>query len=527
MENPPIQEKQQIVDKIKAVTNILVTVSRDPSVDDLSAALGLTLLLNKIGKHATAIFSGAIPPAITFLEPNKVFENTVDSLRDFIIALDKEKADHLRYKVDGDVVKIFITPYRTIITDKDLEFSQGDYNVELVLALGVENQDHLDTALAAHGQILHDVPVFSVSSASTSSRLGSVNWSNPASSSLCEMITSLSDSLKSENPILDKQISTALLTGIVAATDRFSNAKTTSSVMALAAELMAAGADQQLIAAKLQDAHQINALTVSPAVPVTEPLEPVPAVADTSKLPANSLSISHDEPSPEPDIATVAPTPEIKQPEASIIATSTLPESNEPKIILDSKLDISSEPKVEQPAVEKIDDVIQSTLPTAPNENLAATEFDNLDHPYLAETVSTAAPINGSMQADDDKRLIDIFNGDLDNDPNSNSTLPPTTTDLVLPVPADFSSRDVDDTKDAVASILGTQPEPQSTLPPLPDQTVSVPTPAPMPNLPLPPQLPDFSTTVPPLVPNFNVPVSSEPVGQVPDDPTQFRIPGQ
>src|SRR5665811_970464 len=139
--------KQQIVDKIKTSTNVLVTVSRDPSVDELSAALGLAALLNKLGKHATAIFSGAIPPAISFLDPTKVFENTVDSLRDFIIALDKEKADHLRYKVEGDVVKIFITPYRTTITNADLEFSQGDFNVDLVLALGVSDQSHLDAAL--------------------------------------------------------------------------------------------------------------------------------------------------------------------------------------------------------------------------------------------------------------------------------------------------------------------------------------------------------------------------------------------
>lgn len=113
--------KQQIVDKIKNSTNILVTVSNNPSVDELSAALGLTLLLNKMNKHATAVFSGAIPPAITFLDAEKTFENTVNSLRDFIIALDKEKADHLRYKVEGEVVKIFITPYRTTITNEDLE----------------------------------------------------------------------------------------------------------------------------------------------------------------------------------------------------------------------------------------------------------------------------------------------------------------------------------------------------------------------------------------------------------------------
>lgn len=250
--------KQKIVEKVKDSSNILVTVSRNPSVDELSAALGLTVLLNKMKKHATAVFSGAIPPAITFLDPEKTFEATVDSLRDFIIALDKEKADHLRYKVDGDVVKIFITPYRTTITSDDLDFSQGDYNVELVLGLGVKNQDDLDQALTAHGRILHDATVATLTVGDATSELGSIDWHEQNASSLSEMLVSLSDSLKGEKTLLDEQIATAFLTGVVAATDRFSNNKTSSKVMTVAAQLMSAGANQQLIASKLEEAHEIG-----------------------------------------------------------------------------------------------------------------------------------------------------------------------------------------------------------------------------------------------------------------------------
>ena len=167
-----IKAKQQIVGKIKDASNILVTVSDSPSVDALSAALGLTLLFDKLEKHPTAIFSGAVPPAISFLEPEKTFDETTDSLRDFIIALDKTKADHLRYKIEGDSVKIFITPYKTTITSDDLEFSQGDINVELVIALGVDNQDHLDKALESHGQILHDATIITVTAGEQTSSLG-------------------------------------------------------------------------------------------------------------------------------------------------------------------------------------------------------------------------------------------------------------------------------------------------------------------------------------------------------------------
>lgn len=245
----------------------MVTVSTNPSVDELSAALGLTILLNNLGKRGTAVVSGEIPPAINFLEPGKTFEHTTDSLRDFIIALDKEKADHLRYKVDGDVVKIFITPYRTQLSEKDLQFSLGDYNVEVVIALGVKDQEHLDKALDAHGAILHDATTVTLTAGKDASSLGSINWQDQSASSLCEMLVSLSEALKEEKPLLDEQTATAFLTGIVSATDRFSNDHTTSRVMTMAAQLMAAGANQQLIAAKLAEAHAIGPnAQVSPEV---------------------------------------------------------------------------------------------------------------------------------------------------------------------------------------------------------------------------------------------------------------------
>ena len=264
------QSKQQIIDRLKSTTNILITVSTNPSVDELSAALSLTLLLNKMKKQATAVFSGAIPPAIQFLEPEKTFEGTVDSLRDFIVALDKQKAGRIKYKVDGNMVRIFITPYRTVITQKDLEFSQGDFNVETIVALGVERREEIDKAITAHGRILHDATVVTISAKNESNNLGSIDWQEGKVSSLCEMLMSMTDDLGPD--LLDAQIATALLTGIVSATGRFSNQKTSPRAMTMAAQLMAAGANQQLIATKLQD--RLKPLATPPNV------KPVDATQD-------------------------------------------------------------------------------------------------------------------------------------------------------------------------------------------------------------------------------------------------------
>ena len=84
-------DKQQIIDSIKDSEAILVTVSRNPSVDELSAALGFTLLANKMDKHATAVFSGDIPPAINFLKPEKTFEDTQIACVILLLRLIKKK----------------------------------------------------------------------------------------------------------------------------------------------------------------------------------------------------------------------------------------------------------------------------------------------------------------------------------------------------------------------------------------------------------------------------------------------------
>lgn len=394
--------KQQIVDKIKNNSSILVTVSDSPSVDELSAALGLTILLNKMKKHATAVFSGAIPPAITFLDPAKTFENTVDSLRDFIIALDKEKADHLRYKVEGDVVRIFITPYRTTITSNDLDFSQGDYNVELVFALGVQNKDHLDKALEAHGRILHDAAVVTIGAGGSKSDLGSIDWTDQNASSLCEMIVSLTDSLKSDKPLFDEQIATALLTGIVASTDRFSNNKTSSKVMTLAAELMAAGANQQLIASKLQEAHAIDIAPVQTAAPIAPVVETQPEVADASDEGDGSLAVSHE---PQGTLDEVTrQTAEAEQEEAAKRAEEVLAQqlesvSNvavEPSLI--SVADLEKDLAAANVAIDA--PVVVEPAPAAPQEITPPQQPEPTVQP-ASEEISLQIPSHDSASASD------------------------------------------------------------------------------------------------------------------------------
>lgn len=235
----------EVVKKIAEAQNVLVALSGNPSVDEMAAAIGLSLFLDKLGKRATAIYSGSTPNALEFLKPEETFETTADTLQDFVIALNKDKADHLRYKLDGDYVKIFITPYKTRIDEEDLEFSYGDFNVDLVLALDVSNGIDLDAALREHGRIMHDAVIINITTGNPG-KFGEIEWSDKSASSVSEMIAKLLYSISSKAKI-EKDEATAFLTGIVAATNRFSNAKTTPDTMQIASRLMQSGANQQLI----------------------------------------------------------------------------------------------------------------------------------------------------------------------------------------------------------------------------------------------------------------------------------------
>ena len=240
-----------VAEKIANARNIVVALSSDPSVDELSSAIALSLFLERLQKHAITVYSGAIPSALEFLKPEDVFEKNADVMQDFVISMNKDKADYLRYKLDGDAVKIFITPYRERIASGDLGFSYGDYNIDLVLSLNVNNAVDLDPALQEYGTSIHGGNVVNIV-AGNPGKFGELEWSNKYASSVSEMISNLL--LGAEGDIkIDAEEATALLTGIVAATDRFSRANTTSNTMQTASKLMEAGADQQLIAANISD----------------------------------------------------------------------------------------------------------------------------------------------------------------------------------------------------------------------------------------------------------------------------------
>ena len=272
----------RVVEKIKASENILIALSKNPNIDEISAALGLAMILDTIHKHVTAIFSGQVPNVLQFLKPEETFEKTTNSLQDFIIALSKDKVDHISYKIEGDFVKVYVTPYKATIGQADLSMSHGDYNVDLVICFNVISGDEIDPALSEYGRIMHDATAINLT-VDTPGRFAELEWQDSNVSSISEMIVGLADRLGLAS--FSEQVATALLTGIVASTDHFSNPRTSSNTMSIASKLMSFGANQQLISSQIMEKIKTPDEAQVPAAPAATG----PQVAEASVAP-NPLS---------------------------------------------------------------------------------------------------------------------------------------------------------------------------------------------------------------------------------------------
>ena len=299
----PEDAVSKVADKIQHATNILIALSKDPNVDEISAAIALAFVLDQQKKHVTAIYSGQTPNALEFLRPEETFQKDISSLQDFIIALNKSKADHLIYQVEGDYVKILITPYKGQIKKEDLEYSYSDYNVDLVIVFNVNSGSEIDSALSEYGRIMHDAMAINITS-SVPGRFADLEWSDPSKSSVCEMVYDLLSELEIDNT--PQEVATALLTGILSATERFSNNRTKPTTMAVASKLMEAGADQQLISSNILKAETPAVAAENPFAtqsPITTQTPATPAAQETQEAPVTPTI----QETPETSAAPVAP----------------------------------------------------------------------------------------------------------------------------------------------------------------------------------------------------------------------------
>ena len=378
---------------LKFRKHILTVVPKQASIDQITASMALASLLNQEQKlvpntpkvtstdgnnahlaaeaksskkhkkqiwrrNATVVFQGPLAKGIDFLKPDQFISSNTDSFRDFIIKIDSKKVDKLFYKHNSikNEVLIHLSPFRNLkgITDKDLKFSRSDINVDAVVTLGLARLADLDKQLIPPGVFHHsqlitlmagDQPcalvdnVYDLGTEAESVTAVNpgrpVNWQKPEASCLNEMVYELAKGLKLN---INQKTGTILMTGLIAATQRFKSKTTSARCLYIAAELM------KIIG---RDAHQsiVTNLTQDNLIPTEE------KVVKTKK------KIVLEEPKP---AKKAAPMTAIKketaaQPQVSKRRTVTIGEIAKENVAFDKSADEISEGNRLEPSIINVD----------------------------------------------------------------------------------------------------------------------------------------------------------------------------
>ncbi len=235
----------QFFDAISKAKNILVALPKNPTADMVAGSLALRLFLQKLQKEVSVAAEGELPKQAGFLP--KVFEIKPDlgQQKSFVISIktDKNKLEELSYQTEEGGVKIYLKSLPKAFNQSDVSFENEAEPFDLVIVLGALGPEDLGGLFERDPDLFFQAPKINIDYKPGNEYFGAINIVDINATSVAEILTELLESY--EQQILDEDIATCLLAGIISQTNSFQRVQTTPKVFLQASRLMALGGRQQ------------------------------------------------------------------------------------------------------------------------------------------------------------------------------------------------------------------------------------------------------------------------------------------
>ncbi|MCC7196565.1 DHH family phosphoesterase [Candidatus Peregrinibacteria bacterium] len=243
--------RKQIVEMVKRSKSILLMPSAPVDGDSLGSSLALYLVFKKLGKQVTVVCADPVPDSFQFLPTTKVISHDFSLSNDFIVTLDcaKSKLKTIETKLEHDKFNIIITAKAGQFTDKDVSFHHGPSKYDLIITVDTGDLSQLGRFYEDNPELFTSIPVVNIDHHASNDFFGKINYVDVMSSSTTELLIPLIHDFEkdSELELMDEDIATLLLAGIITDTGSFQNANTTPRSFAASALLVKHGARQQEI----------------------------------------------------------------------------------------------------------------------------------------------------------------------------------------------------------------------------------------------------------------------------------------
>ncbi len=227
---------------IEKSQSILIATPQEIQGDTLGSALALFFSLKKLGKNANLLME-KIPERFQFLtslDPS--------SSGDFVISINSSDKDisEIRYEKSEKDLKIHLTLNKGGINSQDVSFSTFNQSPDLLIALGAKSLEELSSFSKQNLQTFYKIPILNIDNQLSNENFGEINLIE-IKSSLAEISANLIKLMDVNEELMDGNIATYLLTGIVHASQNFRSPKTQPKTFETSALLIEKGADHQKI----------------------------------------------------------------------------------------------------------------------------------------------------------------------------------------------------------------------------------------------------------------------------------------
>lgn len=255
--------QDQSRDLILKANNILIAPS-SPDGDSIGSALAMMLVLRRMGKQVTVISTNEIPDYLQFLPFTDEIEPELNSTKDFVITLSTENADvdHLKYEVEPGKINIIVTPKNGKFNGHDIGFKNPGPNYDLIISVDTGDLVQLGKLYSENKSLFESVPLLNIDHHASNGHFGTYNWLNFNVAATTQMLTPLLFELdaKSEENLIDEDVATLLLVGIITDTGSFQHSNTSPEAFEVAADLLEKGARQQEIIKRIFKTKSLETL---------------------------------------------------------------------------------------------------------------------------------------------------------------------------------------------------------------------------------------------------------------------------
>lgn len=239
----------QVKNQFGKSQNIFILLPKEVRGDNLGAALALFYTLEKLNKNVN-LFLENLPEKLKFL-PLPDYLNSLKTTKKFIISLPNlgEDVSEISFNKEGRDLKIQFFTKSQDFTEKDIPLISQNLEPDLLISVGAKNLDNLGNFFKESPQFFYEKPILNIGADISVENFGEVNLIEKDSSGVSEIIGELLKEIYPE--LIDEEIATSLLAGIMLSTQNFQNQKTSPKNLMLASYLIEKGARHQEISHSL------------------------------------------------------------------------------------------------------------------------------------------------------------------------------------------------------------------------------------------------------------------------------------